>query len=153
MQGVCLLIFLTSIYKMNCVYATVKMTEKIGTSLMVQWLRLCSQGRGLEFNPWSGSQIPHATAKDPLCRNQDLAQPNKSNKYLDFPCGSVVKNPPANAGDVGLIPGRGRFQCPGTTKPMYHQYWAQEMQLLKSEFLEPWKEAITMRSLNTTTSE
>ena len=28
-----------------------------------------------------------------------------------FPGGSVVKNPPANAGDVGLIPGLGR--CPG----------------------------------------
>ena len=26
----------------------------------------------------------------------------------DFPGGSVVKNPPANAGDVGLIPGSGR---------------------------------------------
>ena len=25
-----------------------------------------------------------------------------------FPGGSVVKNPPANAGDVGLIPGLGR---------------------------------------------
>ena len=25
-----------------------------------------------------------------------------------FPGGSVVKNPPANAGDVGLIPGSGR---------------------------------------------
>ena len=28
-----------------------------------------------------------------------------------FPSGSVVKNPPANAGDMGLIPGSGR--CPG----------------------------------------
>jgi len=28
-----------------------------------------------------------------------------------FPGGSAVKNPPANAGDVGLIPGLGR--CPG----------------------------------------
>ena len=26
----------------------------------------------------------------------------------DFPGASVVKNPPANAGDVGLIPGSGR---------------------------------------------
>ena len=26
-----------------------------------------------------------------------------------FPGGSVVKNPPANAGDTGLIPGPGRF--------------------------------------------
>ena len=28
----------------------------------------------------------------------------------DFPGGSVVKNQPANAGDIGLIPGSGR--CP-----------------------------------------
>ena len=27
---------------------------------------------------------------------------------MGFPGGSVVKNPPANAGDVGLIPGWGR---------------------------------------------
>ena len=27
---------------------------------------------------------------------------------LDFPSGSVLKNPPANAGDAGLIPGLGR---------------------------------------------
>ena len=30
--------------------------------------------------------------------------------YLsDFPRGPVVKNPPANAGDMGSIPGPGRF--------------------------------------------
>ena len=28
---------------------------------------------------------------------------------MGFPGGSVVKNPPANAGDVGLIPRLGRF--------------------------------------------
>ena len=27
---------------------------------------------------------------------------------MNFPGGSVVKNPPANAGDTGLIPGPGR---------------------------------------------
>ena len=27
---------------------------------------------------------------------------------MGFPGGSVVKNPPANAGDMGLIPGLGR---------------------------------------------
>ena len=32
---------------------------------------------------------------------------------LCFPCGSVVKNPPANAGDVGSIPGSGG--SPGET--------------------------------------
>ena len=48
-----------------------------------------------------------------------------------FPGGSVVKNPPANAGDMGLIPGSGRSlekkmaayssiltcKIPGTEKP------------------------------------
>ena len=27
---------------------------------------------------------------------------------MDLPGGAVVKNPPANAGDMGLSPGRGR---------------------------------------------
>ena len=31
--------------------------------------------------------------------------------YLDFPGGSVVKNPPANAGDMSSVPGSG--SCPG----------------------------------------
>ena len=29
--------------------------------------------------------------------------------YVGFPGGTVVKNPSANAGDVGLVPGSGRF--------------------------------------------
>ena len=32
----------------------------------------------------------------------------KTKSSRDFPGGPVVKNPPANAGDVGLIPGSGR---------------------------------------------
>ena len=31
----------------------------------------------------------------------------KISKGRDFPGGPVVKNPPSNAGDSGLIPGRG----------------------------------------------
>jgi len=31
----------------------------------------------------------------------------------DFPGGSVVRNPPAKAGDNGSIPGPGRFHKPG----------------------------------------
>ena len=33
---------------------------------------------------------------------------NLANPFKGFPGGLVVKNPPANAGDVGLIPGSGR---------------------------------------------
>ena len=49
---------------------------------------------------------------------------------LDFPAGPVAKSPPANAGDMDLIPGPGRFHM-----PQGHQ--AQGPQLLKPEHLEP----------------
>ena len=37
----------------------------------------------------------------------------KISDSLGFPGGAVVKNPPANAGDVDLIPGLGRFPGEG----------------------------------------
>ena len=44
----------------------------------------------------------------------------KSNVTNDrgFPGGSAVKNPPANAGDMGLIPGLGRFPGEGNGNPV-----------------------------------
>ena len=36
--------------------------------------------------------------------------------------GSVVKNPGANVGDTGSIPGPGRSHMRGATKPVYHNY-------------------------------
>ena len=39
---------------------------------------------------------------------------------MGFPGGSVVKNPPANVGDMGLIPGLGRSPGGGNGNP--HQY-------------------------------
>jgi len=38
--------------------------------------------------------------------------------YGDFPDGPVVKNLPANAGDVGLIPNLGRFHMPQAIEPV-----------------------------------
>ena len=32
--------------------------------------------------------------------------------YSDFPGSPMVKNPPANAEDMGFIPGSGRFHMP-----------------------------------------
>ena len=37
-----------------------------------------------------------------------------------FPGGSLVKNPPANAGDAGSIPGSGRFLGKGNGKPLQY---------------------------------
>ena len=42
-----------------------------------------------------------------------------------FPGGSVVKNPPANAGDTGLIPDPGGshiLSCRGAAKPIRRNY-------------------------------
>ena len=37
---------------------------------------------------------------------------------MAFPGGSVIKNPPASAGDIGLIPGSGRSLQKGNDKPL-----------------------------------
>ena len=40
--------------------------------------------------------------------------------YLGFPSGSVAKNLPANAGDIGSVPGLGKSPGEGNDNP--HQY-------------------------------
>ena len=37
-----------------------------------------------------------------------------------IPCGSVVKNPPANAGDTGSIPGSGSSPGKGNGNPLHY---------------------------------
>ena len=39
---------------------------------------------------------------------------------MEFPGGSMVKNPPANAGDVGSIPGTGRSPGGGNGNPLQY---------------------------------
>ena len=39
---------------------------------------------------------------------------------LGFPSGTLVKNPPANAGDTGLIPGLGRSPGEGNGYPLQY---------------------------------
>ena len=47
--------------------------------------------------------------------------------YMYFPGGSVVKNPPANAVDMGLIPGWGRFPGGGNGNPLQYSCWDNPM--------------------------
>ena len=68
---------------------------------------------------------------------------------LDFPGGTVVKNPPANAGTRVRSLVQKDPTCCGATKavhgsyractlePMNHNYWARALQLLKPAHLEP----------------
>ena len=44
-----------------------------------------------------------------------------------FPGGSVVKNPPANAGGVGLMPGSGRSPGGGNANPFQYSCWENRM--------------------------
>jgi len=37
-----------------------------------------------------------------------------------LPGGTMVENPPASAGDMGLIPVQEDSTCPGATKPAHH---------------------------------
>ena len=49
-------------------------------------------------------------------------------KHQGFPRGSVIKNPPASAGDTDSIPDPGRPHMPGATKPMRHNYWVSALE-------------------------
>ena len=41
---------------------------------------------------------------------------------MGFPSGSVVKNPPANVGDAGLIPGWGRSSGEGNSNLLQYSF-------------------------------
>ena len=41
---------------------------------------------------------------------------------MGFPRGSVVMNPPANTGDMGLIPGSGRSPGEGNGNPLQYSF-------------------------------
>ena len=68
---------------------------------------------------------------------------------MDFPAGLMDRSLPVNSGDIGLIPGLGRFHVPQGNKVCVPQllspcsgalepnYWAHVLQLLKPEHLEP----------------
>ena len=47
--------------------------------------------------------------------------------FTGFPGGSVIKNPPANAGDAGSIPRSGRFSGGGNGNPLQYSYLGNPM--------------------------
>ena len=80
------------------------------------------------------------------------------NSIRGFHRGSVVRNPPAKAGDTGLIPGLGRVHVPKNNKARVPQLLnqfsrAQELQLRKPPSLSPcaMREATAMGSPRSTT--
>ena len=51
----------------------------------------------------------------------------------------MVKNPPANAGDAGSIPGPGRSHLTyrGVAKPVHHNYWSLRSRAREPQLLSP----------------
>ena len=49
---------------------------------------------------------------DSLCHKRNKKKLLLEIIFWDFPGGAVVKNPPANAGDMGSSPGLGRSHMP-----------------------------------------
>ena len=63
---------------------------------------------------------------------------------LGFPSGTLVKNPPANAGDTGLIPGLGRSPGEGNGFPLPYSWAFLVAQMVKNL---PAKQETWVRSL------
>ena len=69
-----------------------------------------------------------------------------------FPGGTVVKNPPANAGDTGSSPGPGRSHMPWSNKarvPQLLSLHATTTEARVPKARAPQREATTMRSPHT----
>ena len=85
---------------------------------------LGSQCRGPGFNP--GNWIPHAATKTQHSQiSKYIFLKKRKKERRDIPGGTVDKNPPASAGDMGSMPGLGRFH-------MLWSNWAHAPQLLLS---------------------
>ena len=57
--------------------------------------------------------------------------------YGDFPGGTVVKNPPANAGDRGSSPGQGRSHMPWSNKAHEPQLLSLHSRAREPQLLSP----------------
>ena len=75
----------------------------------------------------SGKLAPEAGAHCHVCASSATMRvavlfctPLYSMHGVRLPSGSVVKNPPANAGDTGLVPGLGRSPGEGKGNPLQH---------------------------------
>ena len=122
-------------------------------SLVAQMVKRLLQCERPGFDPWVG-KIPWRRKWQPTpvllpgkshawrslvgyspwgCKELDM---RVTSLFKSFPSGPLVKNPPCNARDRGLIPGAGDPTCCGASKPMSNNNWAWTLQLLKPACLE-----------------
>ena len=58
--------------------------------------------------------------------------------FLGFPCGSAGKESACNAGDLGLIPGLGRFPGEGNSYPFQYSGLDKSKDCIVLEITESW---------------
>ena len=109
----------------------------MGTSLVVQWLRLhASTAGGGGSIPGQGTKIPHALGhgQKKKKKRREVYLFGNTNKGITelktfrsvsyriegFPGGSEVKASASHAGDPGLIPGLGRSPGEGNGNPLQY---------------------------------
>ena len=63
---------------------------------------------GVGGDPWETSHYSHHKPGSALKQVWEIWIKHNFKSFSGFPGGSLVKNLPANAGDIGLIPGLGR---------------------------------------------
>ena len=89
------------------------------------WISILAYSYPLLFIPLSFSSVEKKKYKKSLVRAQCLINVSYKYHHWDFPGGSVVKNPPANAGVHGFEPCSGKIPhameqlslCATTTEP------------------------------------
>ena len=72
---------------------------------------------------------PHSSGSSTQMHSKEVFQ--------GFPGGTMVKNPPANAGDMGSSPGLEYPTCRRATKPMCHNYWACALEPVNHNYWSP----------------
>ena len=85
----------------------------------------------LRMTTLSGASLIAQLVKNPPANQETLVRflgqdnPRRRNSlpapvFLDFPCGSAGKESACNVGDLGLIPGLGRYPGEGTGYPLQY---------------------------------
>ena len=84
-----------------------------------------------------------------LCKKcqvtKDVSLRKRKNTDLGFPGGAVAKNPPANAGDTGSIPGQGRSHVPRSNKSRAPQLLSLRSRSHEPQLLKPMPRACALQ--------
>ena len=88
-------------------------------------LKINKECKRREFNSWVGK----------ICWRRDR-QPTPV--FLGFPCGSASKESTCNVGDLGSIPGLGKFPGKGKSYPLQYSGLENSMDYLVSGVAKSW---------------